>query len=183
VSHGLSIIPVWAIFNDAPDPPEASSDPLVGDHLRQMPRMTVVDGLAESLNRLHVSFGPVALVARPSVFGEMAIQFDHQSVPTNLREHRRGRDRRATLVAFHDRGCAQRAIGEFGRRLDAEADVLGARNRLKEPSINATLGEHEARRALESRRPPGRVEVPTRRFRPHSLSRQTSRRPYPQRIL
>jgi len=49
-----------------------------------MPRMTVVDGLAESLNRLHVSFGPVALVARPSVFGEMAIQFDHQSVPTNF---------------------------------------------------------------------------------------------------
>ena len=60
-----------------------------------MPRMTVVDGLAESLNRLHVSFGPVALVARPSVFLSLIHIWIYQAARRNTVG-----DYTATGVAF-----------------------------------------------------------------------------------
>src|SRR5665213_1657680 len=113
--------------------------------------MTVVDRLAQSPDRLHVSLRSVTLVARPSVVSEVAIQINHQSVPSNLREHRRGRDRRAAPVALHERGGVHGSVRKFRWRLDSERDVHRRAQQIERP-VNQCDARSNTKRVERSSR-------------------------------
>src|SRR5665213_670096 len=120
--------------------------------------MTVVDRLAQSPDRLHVSLRSVTLVARPSVVSEVAIQINHQSVPSNLREHRRGRDRRAAPVALHERGGVHGSVRKFRWRLDSERDVHRRAQQIERP-VNQCDARSNTKRVERSSRGDGQREA------------------------
>src|ERR1019366_7978656 len=102
--------------------------------------MPMVRGLSESPNRVHVHLGAVALVTRPVVVVEMATQFNHDAVPVDFGEYRRGRDRRTALIALDEGRGGHRVIREHGWWFNVEADVLG-----RAQQIEGTVNQRHAR--------------------------------------